>query len=577
MQNYVNVGEFEMPVWEDEGGEVWYPISYINQKIMNRQGIKATEMKKYSEYISKKDLLFKESPFKENTCNVINRQGIELWIKGMKIGRMDDTQMNNLNELCEVLKLDYQVKTNKIVIRYNNLNLNKDDYTIYEWDCIQSHLSKLNSMNNSNFKLCTTCQRYFPMNTNYYNYHKDNKDGYNTRCKGCCGNNFMHEKDLNYQIYLMGEDKYLEFKNKDEISFMIDNNVYFKRLDTKENELRFICGAINIGRLKSFTIMDTKKYLYSVILPRESAKNSLQNSIIEILNYCQENSMFEFEGEYINQLWRFENISADQFNLNDEQRVANIRSYIKFNNVVIDDIFNYGGYHELLKESKVLSKYYRHVSIELILKLYDNKYPAYMFKNGNVNYWKSKENRIKEMIFYIENDLKVENLDKLPLYLTKGILNNSNRILYHLLPKYYSGELYNWVNECYPDRFDPKDFNIFYRRDEFDSLEEGYIHAVLKNKFGKSLFYNHGDGSQKLTLSGYQPDWVVLSEKPIIIEYFGMYVIRDHKNTMLDQYVEKSDKKMSYYDSLEHYDKIYLFPKDVRDDCSGVKDKINCY
>ena len=151
--------------------------------------------------------------------------------------------------------------------------------------------------------------------------------------------------------------------------------------------------------------------------------------------------------------------------------------------------------------------------------------------------------------------------------------------MYHVFRKYYTN-LFDWVNECYPNQFEYSDFNTGIKRNEFDSVEEMAVNDILKDKFGKRLIYNIGDMENRFNFCNtkYQPDWIVVNDRPIVIEYFGVFKERDKCNTtMLMDYNEKTNNKIDVYNQYENYDKLYIFPYDLENNYSGLYDKLKEY
>jgi hypothetical protein len=71
------------------------------------------------------------------------------------------------------------------------------------------------------------------------------------------------------------------------------------------------------------------------------------------------------------------------------------------------------------------------------------------------------------------------------------------------------------------------------------------------------------------------PDYLIFTEKECVIgEYFGMYVPeRADKSRRIDDYVNKTNKKIEKYKSIQ-YKKIFFYPEDVKNDMEGIKNKI---
>lgn len=208
------------------------------------------------------------------------------------------------------------------------------------------------------------------------------------------------------------------------------------------------------------------------------------------------------------------------------------------------------------------------------MEYYENKYAAYKFKTSSVNYWKKRENRNKALKYLIEEDMCLE-IEKIPLYLTITSMRNIGKTtMYTVLKNYYSG-LYEWVNEVYPDIFDPKDFDINYMRNEFDSIDEHTIDEILRDNFDNVL-YNPKHNEHTIKLLGKIPDWFVFTAAGvIIIEYFGLWAKkRGMYNSRTRDYIISSKDKMEKYKTLQGYEFLYIFPEDLDKNYEGLYKKI---
>jgi hypothetical protein len=165
-------------------------------------------------------------------------------------------------------------------------------------------------------------------------------------------------------------------------------------------------------------------------------------------------------------------------------------------------------------------------------------------------------------------------IEKIPLYITKNVLQKRARTLYYVLHKYYKN-LFEWVNEVYPDRFEESDFVIGNYRDEFDSVEESQINDILHNYF-KNIIYNQMNTDRTISFDGKTPDWFVFTDEGcILVEYFGLYVPqRAEGSSVIKDYIERADKKKNIYSKLEGYKLLYFYPEDIENNFKGVIEKI---
>ncbi|MGG3892005.1 hypothetical protein [Metabacillus fastidiosus] len=148
---------------------------------------------------------------------------------------------------------------------------------------------------------------------------------------------------------------------------------------------------------------------------------------------------------------------------------------------------------------------------------------------------------------------------------------------------------YDWCCTAFPEYkefWTYKDFKMFIADDGSicDSFEELTVYEFIKNDLkikevkaigtrykSKHSFVLEEKGLDKW----YAPDFVVedLLDKPIYIEYFGLYVENPLTNLLIN-YKEKTERKIKYYDSIDYCYFIYLYPIDLKDNFKGIKDKL---
>ena len=263
-------------------------------------------------------------------------------------------------------------------------------------------------------------------------------------------------------------------------------------------------------------------------------------------------------------------IPSESFTINEAKNIFD--NYVKENNIKIIDIYSFD-YYKIEKNARIGKKYYSDI-LNFVMNYYDNKYPAYKFNIKSVNYWKEKEHRDRALKYLIENDMRLE-IEKIPLYLTiTSIRNIGTATMYNILKKYYDS-LFEWVDEIYPNVFDPKDFDINYMRDEFDSIEESIVNDILKDNFDNVL-YNPKHNEHTIKLFEKIPDWFIFTATGVIIvEYFGLWAKeRGMYNSRTRDYIIRSKDKIEKYKTLRGYKFLYIFPEDLDNNYEGLYNKI---
>lgn len=554
------IGEFEIPVWVDDC-EVWYPLSTISRVFYGRDGVSKQNREQIKQYCKKVNIIY-SSYYGYNSSTetiVVNKEGLCIWINNKRPKRMNVEQKLNHNMLCRYFNLEC------ISEKVSYVNILPDE-EIDKYNEFAKELRKSIKGEYSEYALCNKCDVYYPVHMSFFLKNPINKNGHDTsKCIRCKLGNFKGEmrndtlnevEDIEFEI---DKIKYMVNKNGMVYNEWYDNNNNFKNLlyELKEN--------------KTFTIENFDSDYYIL---------TLKNMGVSRVSVNHTDAVWMLFGidyylkpyKYGRRLYPIRDVD-----FNFQKSIFN--NYLYDKNITIDNYekFNYS----LIINSCGLSDYVKYTcdngaktDLDFAEMYNDYKIPLYKFKVNPKRYWDKLENRTKLLKQFIENEIECDNLDKLPLYLTKNFMQKRCRMAYNILRNKYNSQLYEWVNELYPDKFQPQEWNIWYRRDEFDSLEEERVHNILKDKFGRSLFYNSGDSSNRIKLGDTQPDWFVFNDKPIIVEYFGVYVKNRSNNKMISDYVARTDKKIEYYDSLDSYSKLYIYPEDLKNNYIGLMEKL---
>jgi hypothetical protein len=414
---------------------------------------------------------------------------------------------------------------------------------------------------------CTKCDNYYPYHENFFkvNQHCGKDYPLNTVCRNCGWGNtrskdmIIHPNDELRIVYnKYGEDAYLLYRNHNVIDIYkhwlsVKDKMFPRCINNESDKLKIIKYYYDNGLFEGKEIIS--KTIYDVCKFRVSGNAFINRIHKELFGVVLKNGV-----EYID-------------NIEDARKIFN--TYINDNNITISNVYDID-YFEVIKKSHLLGymqRRYNNNILGLVMDLYDNKYPAYKFTTRGQKYWDDKEHRIQALKYLIEQDIKIP-LQKVPLYVTLTALrNNGTTTMYTVCKKYYH-KLFEWVNEVYPGEFNEKDFDIHYVRNNFDSIEEAEVHDILKKTF-KSVIYNPRNTDRTVIIDGMIPDWLVFTrEKCYIVEYFGI-CIGDHRdNKRIHDYKNKTIKKIEKYNKLGGYGKVFLYPDDLKNNYSGLKEKL---
>jgi len=210
---------------------------------------------------------------------------------------------------------------------------------------------------------------------------------------------------------------------------------------------------------------------------------------------------------------------------------------------------------------------------------FPNKWYVWEFKSVHKGFWEDKENRINS-IKELCTKLNIK-IDELPLIINYPFIVNQYHRFSWVCDKYYKSDMFLWVDECFPNMFKPEDFNYIIGSNgvRLDSKEEKIIHEYFLCNFNVVKYYENNICEEnkwfnEVENENYVADWL-LNDK-LIIEYFGWYHINSYnKDKRITEYIDKADRKITFFNSLSDYNFIALYPKDLRNNLKGVKDKLS--
>jgi len=155
--------------------------------------------------------------------------------------------------------------------------------------------------------------------------------------------------------------------------------------------------------------------------------------------------------------------------------------------------------------------------------------------------------------------------------------------------------LYEIISKSYPE-YDIKECEMsdFIGCDNLTALNSNeektvfdFIYEVLKIKSIKGIGLNRKQKYRYVLPKdsidfAYIPDFVietvngVVLDKPVIIEYYGMYNT-ENKHPIYTKYVAKTHRKNKFYKSKQDIYFIELYPEDLLNSCSGVRKKLTSF
>lgn len=550
-----------MPTILKEGVK-YYTISYLTNKVLlrNDQGlINKNNKKKYENYIKKFEIKYGEKNIQETNC--ISEEGLKLVLSNSEPSRLDNKKRKALNGLLEYFKLPLVSEKERVISLLSEKELNLHDE--YVKDIIIKFINTYEGKRKLKYQLCFKCGLYYPQHKNFF--HMLSNGMYEKTCKNCYHRyNINNDNNLSKELYnKYGENGYKIYKEHDVIS------IYKFYIDSKRNDILHEIYNKN-------DYLEIIKYLYdgkiinndniSIKILSENFKLKNIKKIIKISEVYK----YLFGDNFYLYPWKYKSFRFDEIKLTYELANKILTNYINEYNISIKDIFNYD-YNKICDNARITKVTQRDI-LSFIVQYYNYEYPGYKFKISSVNYYNDINNRKHDLIYLVEKELKLQ-IEKIPLYITKTFLNRNYGSLYNMLNKYYKSSIFEWVNETYPDRFIREDFDISIIRNEFDSEEERVIYEILKNKF-KNVLYNKSRTKYTINLQGNIPDYFVFTKNGVwLIEYYGLYV-DNINNKRVSEYRQRTNYKIEKYKEFNGYNFIYLYPKDLNNNCEELCKKI---
>lgn len=429
--------------------------------------------------------------------------------------------------------------------------------------------------NEIQWKVCKKCSKYFPVDKIFFKIEKRLPDGYENKCRMCRDGHFLKmEKEGHIPI---NNIELLNKYNNDTIKiyerYLLHNELPFRNyIGTKYKEiLKYLIEdkyKMNDNDITSITRDWIKEHrLYGVLL------REFKGRICDMI-----------ESIYPNRFKPWQYITVGGTYWNKETKKAALEWFI--NELIKNGDINNIDEIPLKVNTNTFKKYsllglVKNDSIfSIINEVISNKFYEWEFVTRNL--WDNKKKRI-EAFKQLLNRLNI-NVNDIPRILSYEYfdINNSGycRKFQRVINTYYNFDVYDYINECYPNRFKRSEFshmnyyptldNIIVRSEPERIIHHIFMRSNLKYKYGDHDFMFDDYENDK----GYIPDWIVIHNgKIIIVEYYGMLDM----NHFDIGYNSKYEDKERFYKELckndERYIYLDLYRNDIRKSFDGLKDK----
>lgn len=543
-----------IPIIVEEGVE-YYPISYLSEKILLRKGniISKENFKDYGDGVKKFSIIFGEKNIQEANC--VTRECLIKRLENTHAGRLSTIQRKMQNHLHRHLNIEVlSDKEHSIDYPVNFDNI----------DVFTSHNIKetVKAAPETIFQLCTRCDNHLPLNNRFFRLDNRTSKGYYKICLVCEGKHSFYKSldDDEDKIREVSLELFNDYLNNKYIKVYCDDRLRFlpKKYENKEIYLKLIKHLVSANKISLDDLTASNLYKFHKL---SAIRDFFTTNEIHFALFGEDSFYYPWIYPHIKRgkLYSFE-LAKKVFD-----------NYLSTYNIKIDDKFSFK-YGDIIIKAKIRINDF----LGFVVYYNNHKHAGYKYKMQSTNYYKNNNNLLFDLKYLIEEDMKIE-VDKVPLYLTKTHLMKNVVSIYNFIVTKSNRTIYDWINDLYPDKFTPLDFDINYYRDSFDSIEEAQVHEVLCENL-ENVLYNARNTKRTIKVSNMQPDWVVIGkEKCWFIEYFGMYVDNGGYNTVTKYYTDKVNNKIDKYENeLNTYGKIYLYPTDLKNNFEGVKNKIKC-
>jgi hypothetical protein len=429
-------------------------------------------------------------------------------------------------------------------------------------------------------KHCKECENELPLNEVFFLREKRIKDGFENKCRKCRGGNYLSKggregkalinKDIlnSYSSVFEIYDHLIRYNEMPFNSFVLDNHMeIFKYILQKEN-----ISINSLNELNRKWFQDRKLY----------------SSLLRIYN----GSIFQFVNAAYPDLfkpWDFITVGRKYWQ-SKENRIEAVKWLV--NQLLKDKVINtideiprkvnavtfkeYGLFYML--------DYYEHLYY-VFNEVYPNKFYEWQYMYLPEGYINDKNNRTKCLKELVELYLKLD-INNIPKVFSYEYFNrfhdNAYGFIFKTILDSYYDNLYDYVNEVYPNVFNKKDFPYKNHYITLDNIKvrsepERMLHHLFMNL---KLNYKYGDSVGMININGVNvlPDWYIYnSDKIVLVEYYGMLDMNGVDFGYKDKYAQKEQLYRQLCDDNNKYEYLPLHIDDMYNNYKGVRDKLNEY
>lgn len=423
-----------------------------------------------------------------------------------------------------------------------------------------------------------------PNTDKYYLSDMIYKLGNKLTCLNKCFPNYKFKRS-DFEIY--NDDKMIEIIDK----FINDNNIKTEDILNGKAKLtnnKAMIAMISHYRKKGMYTNDVLVKYYKI---KEIMHPKYMREICELDFSQHRNGYFEDHKNIIRLIKYYCEECCDENILNIIHNTEKLREWVAkyFTQQVISKIFSYTKYYCSLYD--MLTDVYPFIKNNNILF----KWEWTQCNNSDVNFL---VNMLREYVLFRMNDV-IDSPKDAPNYLNPSYFEIAFSKMNKHIDKKRFKNYYEWACLAFPEYKDiwtKEDFNMIVSKDGtvFDSYQERdvyeliksqsafkYIKSIGKNRSGKYIF--KPDNSK---YSSFCPDFVIeyiqigckkiKLQKPIIIEYYGMYE-DNPKHAIFKKYKEKTIEKEKFYKNNKDIYYIPIYMVDIKNNYEGLAKKLDLF
>lgn len=205
-----------------------------------------------------------------------------------------------------------------------------------------------------------------------------------------------------------------------------------------------------------------------------------------------------------------------------------------------------------------------------------------MVKKG---FFENRDNFKSYMEFFIKDELgyNLDECHKFYKYFNSSFLECSKYGRINSYKKFHGYDtFYHMLYDFFGDVIKKEYFINYFIADDgtnLDSNEELLVYEFIKNNITNKVKTTNRKRRYSYLNKGetYIPDFIIPCKdksKKVIIEYFGLYNENTKEDSIYYEYLQKSNRKIEYFNSLDDVYFIPLFKWDIKNNFEGVRNKL---